>query len=291
MKGQTYRGKRAGPQQWNRVARASCDSATILLPFKLFCLIWILTSDVFGAFEGTEFFRASLAGMDGICPAAMNNPALLPEYPIWASIGQGQPLGLSWASFRTASLGGQAGVWRGAAGVWTSGDKLYRETSLSAALSRPFRNQFWAGLSLTYQQVTIKNVKPRNGDVILDAAFSSPLNDHLRINLWYGGIPLHRDQAYTSLGRQLFHLAANARVGDSMHWAVAIEKTPPFPIRQSVEICLLTKTDMRFLIGYRTTPATPFLGLQLPVKRLSFSVRMHVHSIFGFATAFGLSYK
>jgi hypothetical protein len=262
-----------------------------LFLIKRLCLLWILVSQIYGAFEGSEFYRAALAGVDGICPVAMNNPALLPEYPIWASLGQGQPLGLSWATFRTASLGGQVGAWRGAAGVWTSGDKLYRETSLSAALGTQFRNQLRAGISLTYQQVTIKDFESLDRDLLLGAALSSPLKDNLRINLWYGGISLNRDRALESLGRQLFHLAANARVGDHVRWTVAIEKTPPFPIRQMVEICLVTKAEMRFLIGYRTTPAIPFLGAQLPIRRLSFSVRMHAHPIFGFSTAFGLSYK
>ncbi|UCD37923.1 MAG: hypothetical protein JSW54_00085 [Fidelibacterota bacterium] len=221
----------------------------------------------------------------------MNNPALLPEQPLYGSFGRGQPLGRSWAAFNTFSLGGRLGTWRGSAGVWTSGDELYRELSLTTALAKRLGSRLDAGLCLAYHRVTIKDFDPIKADFLIGAALNAPLSDDISVGVWYGNQPWGRKRAFQSLTRQLFQLSVNAHIGENTSWTIAAEKTPPFTLRQLVEIRHLTKRGIQLQLGYRTGPGMPYLGVQLPLLRLLLSVRVNIHPIFGLSTAFGLAFQ
>lgn len=258
---------------------------------KIICLFWILTGSLFGAFEGADLFRTTVTGVDGIFPPAMNNPARLPDQPIWLSMGRGQPLGRSWAAFNSVSLGGRVKTWRGAAGVWSSGDELYRETSLTAALAKRIPNRFTAGFSLAYHRVTIKGFDPIEGELLVGAALTAPLTERLEVDVWYAGQTLGRARAYESMARQLFQLAVTSRIDAHYTWTLAVEKTPRYSLRQLAEINLVTRREMALQLGYRTAPGVPYLGLQVPIRRLRLLVRVNYHPIFGLSTAFGFAFQ
>ncbi len=254
----------------------------------LFC---ILASTLSGAFEGTDLFRTAFYGVDGIFPPAMNNPARLPDQPVWLSLGLGQPLGCKWAAYNSASIGGQAGSWRAAAGIWRSGDKLYRETSLSAAAAVELRKRLTAGLSLAWHEVSISDYDPVEGELLVGIALSAPLTESLDVAVWYSGQTPGRKRAYESLTRQLYQLAVISRVGEHTTWTLAVEKTPPFALRQLAEVCFVSRKKLTFQIGYRTAPGIPYAGAQVPLRRLLLSVRLNYHPIFGLSTAFGFAFK
>ena len=253
--------------------------------------IGILTSTLYAAFEGAEHFRTAFTGIDGIFPVSMNCPAQLPDRDIWLSMGYGQPLGCAWAAYSVIGVGGSIGSWRGAADAWLSGDKLYRETSLSAALSRQLHNRLTVGLSLAYHDVDISGHNTSNRELLFGGAVKTELSDRMNVTIWYNGQTLAREQAYESLARQLYQLAVSSRIGDNNVLVIAIEKTPPFALRQLVEIELLVWQELTLLAGYRTAPALLYAGVQLPYRRVSFSIRVSAHPIFGISTAFGLAFK
>ncbi len=253
--------------------------------------VCILASTLSGAFEGSDLFRAAFTGVDGVFPPAMNSPARLPDQPLWFSLGRGQPLGRSWAAYSTVSIGGRVGNWRSAASVWRSGDELYRETSLSAALARQIRNRLTAGLSLAWHEVTISGWNTVEGELIIGFALSTPLTESLDVAVWYSGQTLGRKRAYENLTRQLYQLAVISSIGESTTLTLALEKTPPFALRQLVEVSLVSRREATFQIGYRTAPGMPYVGAQVPLRRLLLSVRLNVHPIFGLSTAFGFSFK
>jgi len=244
-----------------------------------------------GAFEGADLFRTVGGGPEGIFPPAMNNPARLPDRPMWFALGWGQPLGLPWAGYGAASIGAKAQAWRGAAGVWNSGDELYREVSLSAALARHIPGLFTAGFSLAYNQVSIQNFPPTESEIIFGLGLVAPLTGTSEFSLWYAGQTLADEQAYQSLGRQLFQLAVSARLGSALHWTLALEKTPGYELRQLAEFNLLVRPGAALQLGYRTSPGTTYVGARLPLRRLALTIRANIHPLFGLSTAIGISYK
>lgn len=268
-----------------------CTSRRLIYLKTLTVIIGILTSTLHAAFEGAEHFRTAFAGVDGIFPAAMNCPAQLPDQDVWLSAGYGQPLGCTWAAFSAVGAGGSIGSWRGAADAWFSGDKLYRETSLSAALSRELHNRLTVGLSLVYYDVDIIGNDAINGELLFGGAVKTELTDRTDVTVWYNGQTLTRDRAYDSLVRQLYQMAVISRIGENNVLVLAIEKTPPFALRHLVEIDLLVWRDLTLMAGYRTAPALLYAGVQLPYQRVSLSIRATAHPIFGISTAFGLSFK
>ncbi len=254
-------------------------------------LILILTSTLNAAFEGAEYFRTVFTGVDGILPVSMNCPAQLPDQDVWLSIGHGQPLGYAWAAYSTIGVGGSTGRWRGATGAWFSGDKLYRETSLSAALSRDLHNRLTVGLSLAYHDIDISGYDTITGELLFGGAVKTELTDRMDVTIWYNGQTLTRDRAYGSLARQLYQLAVSSRIGENNVLVFAIEKTPPFVLRHLVEIDLLVWQELTLLAGYRTAPALLYAGIQVPYRRINLSIRASAHPIFGISTAFGLSFR
>jgi hypothetical protein len=254
----------------------------------LFC---ILVSTLSGAFEGPDLFRTAFAGIDGIFPPSMNSPARLPDQPVWLSLGHGQPLGFKWAAYNTASIGGRAGSWHAAAGIWHSGDELYRETSLSAAAAGELRQRLTAGLSLAWHKVTISGYGPIQGELLIGIALNAPLTENLDVAVWYSGQTPGRQRAYESLTRQLYQLAVISRVGEHITWTLAVEKTPPLALRQLAEVCFISRKKLTLQIGYRTAPSMPYIGAQVPLRRLLLSVRLNYHPIFGLSTAFGFAFK
>ncbi|MBA7656841.1 hypothetical protein ES703_64768 [subsurface metagenome] len=258
---------------------------------RILGLLCILVSTLSGAFEGTDLFRTTFADIDGIFPPAMNSPARLPDQPVWLSLGHGQPRGFKWAAYNTASTGGRVGSWRGAAGIWRSGDKLYRETSLSAAAALEVRKRLTAGLSLAWHEVSISGYDSIEGELLIGIALKAPLTESLDVAVWYSGQTPGRKRAYESLTRQLYQLAVISRVGEHTTWTLAVEKTPPLALRQLAEVCFVSRKKLTFQIGYRTTPGMPYAGAQVPLRRLLLSVRLNYHPIFGLSTAFGFAFK
>lgn len=253
--------------------------------------ICLLVEIAAGAFEGSDLFRTTAAWVEGIFPPAMNSPARLPDQPLWLSLGRGQPLGRSWAAYSTVSIGGRVGSWHGAVSVWRSGDELYRETSLSAALARQMRSRLTVGLSLAWHEVTISGWDPVEGELLIGFALSTPLTGNLDVAVWYSGQTLGRKRAYESLTRQLYQLAVISSIGESATLTLALEKTPPFALRQLVEVSLVSRREATLQIGYRTAPGMPYVGAQVLLRRLLLSVRLNYHPIFGLSTAFGFSFK
>lgn len=269
-------------RRWKKTIRNSAGFTLVL------CLCLTPLS---GAFEGAGLFRTVGGGAEGIFPPAMNNPARLPDRPLWLALGWGQPLGLPWASYGSASLGGAIHDWRGAAGVWSSGDEIYREVSLSAALARHIPELFTAGFSLVYNQVSIQDFPPAQSELLIGLGIVAPFTTSSEFSLWYAGQTLTDEQAYQSLGRQLYQLAVSSRAGAAARWTLALEKTPGYDLRQLAEFNLLARQGAALQLGYRTSPGTTYVGVQLPLRRLSVSLRVNIQPLFGLSTAIGISYK
>jgi len=290
MKGRKSNSKDAGPSHGISLTRPSLCREP-LNRTTIFYLFLTLTGALSGAFEGADLFRTAATGVDGIFPPAMNSPARLPDQPLWLSLGRGRPLGLSWATYSCASIGGQIKTWRGAASVWSSGDSLYREICLTAALARQVRHRLTAGLSMAYHRVTIAGFKPPESELLMGVALTVPLTENLDASIWYSGVSLSRKEAYESLTRQLFQLAVASRIGENTTWTLAVEKTPGYDLRQLLEVNLVSRRDVSLQLGYRTAPGLPYAGARVPIKRLVLSVRLNYHPIFGLSTAFGFAIK
>ncbi len=254
-------------------------------------LVCLSLTPLSGAFEGADLFRTVGGRPEGIFPPAMNNPARLPDLPLWFALGWGQPLGLPWAGYGAASMGGKARAWMGAAGVWNSGDELYREVSLSAALARHIPGLFTAGFSLAYNQVSIQNFPLKQSEIIFGLGLVAPFTGSSEFSLWYAGQTLTDEQAYQSLGRQLFQLAISSRPASALHWTLALEKTPGYELRQLAEFNLMVWPGAALQLGYRTNPGTPYVGARLPLRRLALTLRANIQPLFGLSTAIGISYK
>ena len=254
-------------------------------------LLWASVAVLSGAFEGANLFRITTAPLDGIFPPAMNNPARLPDQPLWASLGQGRPMGFAWAAYNAVSLGGRYGPWRSAAGIWTSGDELYSETSFTAAVARQVGRRLTAGLSLSYNEVSIKGFDAGAGEYVAGLAIVAPLSESIDFSVWYGGQPLKRSQAYQSLTRQLVQMGLSARRRGGFSGTLAVEKTPGFPLSLLAEVNLTARSDMDLELGYRTGPGLPYAGARLTIRRLVLSVRMNYHPLFGFSSAFGFAFR
>ena len=266
--------------------KKTCPNSVGLTMLLCLCL-----APLSGAFEGADLFRTVGGRADGIFPPAMNNPARLPDLPLWFALGWGQPLGLPWAGYGAASIGWKAQSWRGAAGVWSSGDELYREASLSAALARHLAGHFTAGLSVAYNQVSIQNFPLTQSEIIFGLGLVAPLTGSSEFSLWYAGQALTDEQAYQSLGRQLFQLAVSSRPVAALGWTLALEKTPGYELRQLAEFNLSVRPGAALQLGYRTSPGTPYIGVRLPLRRLAITIRANLHPLFGLSTAIGISYK
>ena len=290
MKGKSSRGNFTN---LSRVKSRTCSNRRWRpgFPAATICLLWALTGTATGAFEGADLFRTTLAGVKGIFPPAMNSPARLPDQPVWLSLGRGQPLGRAWAAYSTASLGGRIGNWRVATGIWSSGDELYRETSLAAALAKRTRNRLSAGISLAYYKVSIGGFDPIKGELLIGLALAAPLTESLDVAVWYSGQPPTQKRAYESLARQLFQLAVTRRSGENYAWSLAVEKTPAYALRQLAEVSVIAWREVKLQLGYRTAPGMPYVGVELPLRRLLLSVRLNYHPIFGLSTAFGFAFK
>ncbi|MEE9162438.1 MAG: hypothetical protein V3U35_05645 [Candidatus Neomarinimicrobiota bacterium] len=241
--------------------------------------------------EGADLFRTVGAGVDGIFPPAMNSPARLPTRPFWLALGWGQPLGQPWASYGAASLGGTVRAWRGAASVWHSGDDLYRETNITAAVARQVGGLFSAGASLGYASVAIPDLDHVEGVFLIGAILTAPLGEHSELSVWYAGLSLSSEKAYQSLTRQLFQLALMARSGQATRWIAAVEKTPGYELRQLAEVNLGAWRDITLQLGYRTSPGLPYAGARVPLGRTAVSLRVNLHPLFGLSTALGISFK
>ena len=250
-----------------------------------------MAGPVAGAFEGAGVFRGLGAGVEGIFPPAMNSPARLPLQPYWLSLAWGQPLGQPWAASNTASAGGAVRGWRGAVSIWSSGDELYRESSLTTAVARQLGGRFTAGVSLAYNSVTIPDFDHVEGEILIGLGVVAPFSPTLELALWYAGLTVPANRAYDSLTRQLFQLALISDAGRGYRWMMALEKTPGYDLAQLVEFQLFPWRKTALQLGYRTSPGLPYLGLRLPLRRLTASLRVNLHPIFGLSTAFGISFK
>jgi len=254
-------------------------------------LAGLITLPLYGAFEGADLFRALTPAIDGIFPRSMNHPALLPDHGWWVAAGRGTPLGQSWAAYQTVSSGGAQGAWRGAAGVWHSGDDLYRETSFSAAIARKVNPLLTAGVNLAYQRVTIKDYAPLDGELTFGLAFKGKVSDQVDFTVWYGNQAFKRELAYGSLTRQLFQAGIVAHPSPRHILAVVLEKTPGFRLSQRIEVATKAARKVDLMVGYRMTPGMPYAGAQVAIKRLLLSTRLVYHPIFGVSSAFGITFK
>ncbi|MEE9466479.1 MAG: hypothetical protein V3W14_13000 [Candidatus Neomarinimicrobiota bacterium] len=243
------------------------------------------------AFEGAELFRATLIICDGIYPPAFNSPARLPASRLWASFGRGVPFGRSWAAGQQGSIGGSIRSWRGALSGWNSGDRLYRETSITTAMSRKLLSDIHLGLSLTYNQVSIEDFDPPQSELLFGFGLAGSLTRESIFSVWYSGLAPNDSRAYESLARQLFQVALLHPGQDGIGWALGLEKTPEFKLRQSVELSFKTGKWLDLLLGYRTQPSMPVAGAQLSVARLQLHFRVIHHPVLGISTAFGLAIK
>ena len=251
----------------------------------------LLVTPMAAAFEGAELFRPTLATLDGIHSPALNSPARLPDQHWWSSVGRTVPFGQSWAAGQQLSLGGSYRFWRGAVGVWSSGDRLYKETQATIALARKPLAGFSAGVSLTYNQVAILNFKPVQSELLLGFGLAGDLTDNMIFSLWYSGLAPDDAGAYESLARQLFQLALLHPARDHYGWALGLEKTPGFKLRQMLEISIGGGGRLELLLGYRTHPSLPFVGTRVTLSRLQLFIRVNHHPLFGLSTAFGLALK
>jgi hypothetical protein len=221
----------------------------------------------------------------------MINPALLPDQPLWVSIGHGKPMSMDWATYNAASIGGGWKSRRGAVGIWTSGDKLYSESIVSIALAQVIQHRLTAGLAMSYHSIDIQDLPSGRNHFLLDGALATALNTNVDVSIWYSGQTLRREESYTSPTRQLFQLAVTGRIGNALSGSIALEKTPPFALREGIEITITSQRDLILFVGYRTAPETPSLGVQVPIGRMIFSYRLIAHPTLGLSTAFGLVVK
>ena len=243
------------------------------------------------AFEGAELFRATLINCDGIYPPALNSPARLPASRLWASFGRGVPFGRSWAAGQQGSVGGSIRSWRGALSGWNSGDRLYRETSITTALSRELLPNAHFGLSLTYNQVSIEDFDPPQSELLIGLGLAGALTRNTNFSVWYSGLAPDDSRAYESLARQLFQLALLHPGQNGFGWALGLEKTPAFKLRQLIELSFGAGKWIDLLLGYRTHPNMPVAGAQLSVARVQLHFRVIYHPVLGISTAFGLALK
>ncbi len=257
---------------------------------RLAGMIVLLTASLPAAFEGAELFRATLPTLDGIHSPALNSPARLPDQRWWSSVGRAVPFGQSWAAGQQLSLGGSYGSWRGAVAAWGSGDRLYKETQATMALARELLTGLSAGASLTYNQVAIRD-EPLQSEILLGIGLAGDLTDDILFSLWYSGLAPDDTRAYESLGRQLFQLALLHPGGEHYGWALGLEKTPGFKLRQLLEISVGGGGRLELLLGYRTNPSLPFIGTRVSLSHRQLFARVNYHPIFGLSTAFGLALK
>ncbi len=258
---------------------------------RLAGMVALLAVPVPAAFEGAELFRATLSTLDGIHSPALNSPARLPDQRWWSSVGRTVPFGQSWAAGQQLSLGGSYRFWRGAVAVWSSGDRLYKETQATIALAREPLAGFSAGASLTYNQVAIRDFEPVQSEVLLGFGLAGDLTDDMIFSLWYSGLAPDDTRAYESLARQLFQLALLHPARNNYGWALGLEKTPGFKLRQLLEISIGGGGRLELLLGYRTHPSLPFVGTRVTLSRLQLFARVNHHPLFGLSTAFGLALK
>ena len=221
----------------------------------------------------------------------MNNPSCLPDHTFWMSVGHGRPMGLDWAAYNTTSIGGAWKSIRGAFGIWTSGDKLYSERIASLALAQVIKQHLTAGLAVAYYAIDIQDYPDIRGQLLLDGAVATELSTNVLVSVWYSGQTLAKQESYNNPARQFFQLAITGRIGNAVAGTIALEKTPPFTLRQRAEITITSQQDFLIYLGYRTVPETPSLGLQVPIGRMNISIHLIAHPLLGLSTAFGLVVK
>jgi hypothetical protein len=221
----------------------------------------------------------------------MINPTLLPDQPLWMSAGYGKPMSMDWATYNAASIGGRWKSRRGAVGIWTSGDKLYSERIVSVALAQVIQQRLIAGLAISYHSIDIQDFPSDHNHLLLDGALATTLSTNVDVSIWYSGQTLRREESYTNPTRQLFQLAVTGRIGNALSGTIALEKTPPFTLREGAEITITSQRDFTLYLGYRTAPETPSFGIQVPIGRMILSYRLIAHPTLGLSTAFGLVVK
>ena len=279
------------PRSFTRHAAAKPGSSRPrYILFLLYALVFLPTS-LTAAFESISLFYTATGMHTGIVPPAMNNPSCLPEQTFWMSVGHGRPMGLDWAAYKTTSVGGAWKSTRGALGIWTSGDKLYSERITSVALSQVLKQRFTAGLAVAYYAIDIQDYPDIRGQMLLDGAVATELSTNVMVSVWYCGQTVSKQESYDNPVRQFFQLAITGRISSAVSGTIALEKTPPFTLRQRAEITIASQREFLIYLGYRTAPETPSLGLQVPMGRMNISFRLIAHPILGLSTAFGLVVK
>ena len=148
-----------------------------------------------------------------------------------------------------------------------------------------------AGVSLSYNAVSIKGFDAGAGEYVAGLALVAPLSESIDFSVWYGGQPLRRSQAYQSLTRQRVQMGLSARRSGGFTGTLAVEKTPAFPLSLLAEVNLAARGGMDLELGYRTGPGLPYAGARLTIRRLVLSVRMNYHPLFGFSSAFGFAFR
>jgi hypothetical protein len=127
--------------------------------------------------------------------------------------------------------------------------------------------------------------------MLLDGAIATELSTNLIVSVWYSGQTVSKHESYDNPVRQFFQLAITGRIGNAVSGTIALEKTPPFTLRQRAEITITSPQEFLIYLGYRTAPEAPSLGLQVPMGRMKISVRLIAHPLLGLSTAFGLVVK
>ncbi|MCK4578052.1 MAG: hypothetical protein KAU50_04635, partial [Candidatus Marinimicrobia bacterium] len=201
----------------------------VTYPYRFLLILVFSIQPVVGAFEGAHFFRVFLPQPDGLAPPAWNNPALLSRESYWLAAGRGQPLDYEWATYHTLSIGSS---WKGnnlSGSLWTSGDSLYRETASGLTVSKSFNPTMRAGLSLTWNRVSISGEDKPQQEISLGAALDREIHPGMAASIWYSGITLAPHLAPT-LTRPIVQLCLHSTGEQNLDWAFYVEKTAGYPL-------------------------------------------------------------
>lgn len=265
------------------------NSMRIVMPF--FILLLLCDSICFGQIRPgarqIALAHADVASQKNVF-ALFNNPASLTDLNfIQAGIFYSPaPYGLSELSTAFAAVSIPAWSGTTAAGFSVYGFELYRESSISAGYSNKVLENFSAGITAVYRNVSIKNYGSANA-FILNAGFSAAVSGAISFGMFALNVTR---SSIGSEGNQIptvFCLGGTYLAGDfNINAAVEKEISSDPAFLFGAEIKPLEFIELR--LGVRTFPSNFSAGIGIEYARFQFEYAVYTHTDLGLTHQAGL---
>ncbi len=221
--------------------------------------------------------------------ALYENPAGLAQIN-WKEAGlfySPAPFGLSELSNAFAAYNQPFGFGNLSAGMMTYGFKLYRENKISIAYSLKYNKRFFAGITLNYHTISIKNYG-NTSSFSFDLGGLAYISNKLRWgfdikNINRGSYSGYKDQIPTVLSTGFsFDILEDASISAAIEKDVLYNPSFSFGIEYYIIDNIVVRT------GFSNEPSKFSAGIGINYSIFSFDYAIYTHQVLGLTHQFGL---